>query len=76
GNLGTLFDRYRVWQNRRPLYSAALQRLPTRTLHSLLSLLAQAELLAKTQYQQPVWPILQQLSLQCCDPQVKLPLPH
>ncbi|MGL5653907.1 MAG: DNA polymerase III subunit delta, partial [Vibrio sp.] len=76
GNLGALFDRHRVWQNRRPLYSAALQRLPTRTLHSLLSLLAQAELLAKTQYQQPVWPILQQLSLQCCDPLVKLPLPH
>ncbi|HDZ9254130.1 TPA: DNA polymerase III subunit delta [Vibrio cholerae] len=76
GNLGSLFDRYRVWQNRRPLYSAALQRLPSRALLRLVGILTQAELLAKTQYEQPVWPILQQLSLECCNPQANLPLPH
>ncbi|MDP4492403.1 DNA polymerase III subunit delta [Vibrio sp. AH4] len=74
--LGHLFDRYRVWQNRRPLYSAALQRLPMVMLSRLIGLLTQAELLAKTQYEQPVWPILQQLSLECCNPQANLPLPQ
>ncbi|CSB52469.1 DNA polymerase III subunit delta [Vibrio cholerae] len=74
--MGSLFDRYRVWQNRRPLYSAALQRLPSRALLRLVGILTQAELLAKTQYEQPVWPILQQLSLECCNPQANLPLPH
>lgn len=74
--VGVLFDRYRVWQNRRPLYSAALQRLPSTTLVKLLKIVTTAELLAKTQYEQPVWPILQQLSLECCNPQVNLALPQ
>lgn len=74
--LSRVLEQYRIWQNKRPLYSAALQRLSIRDLQHVLQLLAQAERLAKTQYGQPVWPILQQLSLVCCLPEASLSLPN
>lgn len=67
-----VFDSYRIWQNKRPLYSAAMQRLTVARLQSLLQLLAQAEVLSKTQYDQSSWPLLHQLSVELCLPQVKL----
>ncbi|XAW90124.1 DNA polymerase III subunit delta [Vibrio sp. CDRSL-10 TSBA] len=73
--IGSLFDKYRIWQNKRPLYAAALQRLSVQHLQHLVRLLAQCEIVAKTQYEQSPWPLLHQLSLECCVPQANLPLP-
>ncbi|HFQ5357476.1 TPA: DNA polymerase III subunit delta, partial [Vibrio vulnificus] len=58
--------------NKKPLYTAALTRLKSTKLRQLLTLLAKAEILAKTQYEQPVWPILQQLSVEMSLPDVEL----
>ncbi|MCG3722488.1 DNA polymerase III subunit delta [Vibrio cincinnatiensis] len=74
--INLIFEQYRVWQNKRPLYSAALQRLSLNKLQHLLQTLAQAELLVKTQYSQPIWPLLQQLSVEFCLPEANLPLPN
>ncbi|MFV0447745.1 MAG: DNA polymerase III subunit delta [Vibrio sp.] len=73
--LSAIFDKYRVWQNRRPLYSAALQRLSVKQLQQLIKLLAQTEVLAKTQYEQPCWPLLHQISIEFTVPQANVPLP-
>ncbi|MEF1289771.1 DNA polymerase III subunit delta [Vibrio sp. M260118] len=70
--IGQVFESYRVWQNKRPLYSAALNRLQPNKITQLLQLLAKIELMVKTQYEQSSWPLLHQLSAECCLPQVKL----
>ncbi|KGY13491.1 DNA polymerase III subunit delta [Vibrio tubiashii] len=70
--IGQVFESYRVWQNKRPLYSAALNRLQPKKITQLLQLLAKIELMVKTQYEQTSWPLLHQLSVECCLPQVKL----
>lgn len=67
-----VFDSFKVWQNKRPLYSAAMQRLTIQRLHALMQLLAKIEILTKTQYDQSSWPLLHQLSVELCLPQVKL----
>ncbi|HDY7719357.1 TPA: DNA polymerase III subunit delta [Vibrio vulnificus] len=67
-----VFEKHRIWQNKKPLYTAALTRLKSTKLRQLLTLLAKAEILAKTQYEQPVWPILQQLSVEISLPDVEL----
>ncbi|ELA3113816.1 DNA polymerase III subunit delta, partial [Vibrio vulnificus] len=67
-----VFEKHRIWQNKKPLYTAALTRLKSTKLRQLLTLLAKAEILAKTQYEQPVWPILQQLSVEMSLPDVEL----
>ncbi len=74
---GQLFDKHRVWQNKRPLYSAALQRLTPRNLNRVLKLLTQAEIVAKTQYEQSPWPLISQISLELCSPEAAkvIPLP-
>ncbi|WP_282178154.1 DNA polymerase III subunit delta [Vibrio nereis] len=70
--MGQVFDRYKIWQSKRPLYSAALNRLPAVRLRQLLQLLAKVEILTKTQYDQSSWPLLHQLSVEICQPNVKL----
>lgn len=70
--ISQVFDQYRVWQSKRPLYSAALSRLDIRKVSQLIQLLAKAELLSKTQYEQSSWPLIHQLSVELCMPQVKL----
>ncbi|MCZ4295843.1 DNA polymerase III subunit delta [Vibrio sinaloensis] len=70
--IGQVFEKYRIWQSKRPLYSAALNRLTPVRLMQLLQLLAQAERTIKTQYEQSSWPLLHQLSTEICLPQVKL----
>ncbi|PMH37484.1 DNA polymerase III subunit delta [Vibrio sp. 10N.286.49.B3] len=73
-SLSQVYDQHRIWQSKRPLYQASLQRLPRKKIQRLLSLLAQAELLAKTQYELSPWPLLSQLSLEMCQPNsVELP---
>ncbi|NVD07264.1 DNA polymerase III subunit delta [Vibrio sp. JPW-9-11-11] len=70
--IGQVFEQYRVWQSKRPLYSAALQRLNSNHLTQQLQLLAQAEITVKTQYELSCWPLLHQLSCQICMPQVRI----
>lgn len=64
--LRTLFDQHRVWQNRRPLFSEALQRLHARQLAQAVGLLTRIELTLKQDYGQDVWPELETLSLLLC----------
>lgn len=62
-NVRQLMDKLRVWQNRRPLFSAALQRLDARRLHLAIHTLAQIEVSLKQDYSTDVWPQLASLSL-------------
>ncbi len=73
-SLTQIFDAARIWNNKRPLYQAALQRLTPQRLGRLIGILNQAELLAKTQYEQSPWPLIQQLSMEMCltDTEIKL----
>ncbi|NLS14177.1 DNA polymerase III subunit delta [Vibrio sp. SM6] len=70
--LPQVYEKYRVWQNKRPLYHAALTRLPLKKLQRLTRLLAQAEVVAKTDYEQSVWPLVHQLSIEMCIPDIAL----
>ncbi|KJY85495.1 DNA polymerase III subunit delta [Vibrio galatheae] len=70
--LNQVFESFRIWQSKRPLYSLALNRLQPEKIIQLLQLLTKAELLAKTQYEQPSWPLLHQLSAEICLAQVQL----
>lgn len=70
--MSQVFEKHRVWQNKRPLYNAALTRLSASRICALLSLLAHAEIKAKTQYDESVWPTIHQLSLETCSPDIKL----
>ncbi|GAD91089.1 DNA polymerase III subunit delta [Vibrio halioticoli NBRC 102217] len=62
-SLQQVFDQYRVWNNKRPLYTAALNRHTARSLYSMVCALAEAEHTAKTDYDTSVWPMLTQLTL-------------
>lgn len=70
--MGQIFEHYRIWQSKRPLYSAALQRLSLSNLTKQLQLLAQAEVTVKTQYERSCWPLLHQLSCELCLPSVRI----
>lgn len=70
--ISQVFEKHRVWQNKRPLYNAALTRLSAGRIFKLVSLLTQAEIKAKTQYEDSVWPTMHQLSLEFCSPDIKL----
>lgn len=71
-SIAQVFERYRIWQSKRPLYSSALQRLDQAKLKQLLQLLSRIEVMTKTQYDESSWPLLHQLGLELCLPQVKL----
>lgn len=64
--LRTLFDKQRVWQNRRPLISEALNRLSAEQLWQAVRLLNQIELTIKQDFGQSVWAELESLSLLLC----------
>lgn len=61
-SLQQVFDQFKIWQTKKPLYSAALARLDLRKLKQAISLLSAIEIEAKTQYEQSPWPFIQQLS--------------
>ncbi|WP_394549808.1 DNA polymerase III subunit delta [Pantoea sp. SGAir0180] len=61
--LRTLMDQQRIWQNRRPLFTEALQRLDAARLQQAIHLLTQIEITLKQDYGQSVWPQLQTLSM-------------
>ncbi|WP_297203941.1 DNA polymerase III subunit delta [uncultured Pluralibacter sp.] len=64
--LRALFDKHRVWQNRRPLFTDALNRLSAEQLRHAVSLLTQIELTLKQDYGKSVWAELESLSLLLC----------
>lgn len=64
--LRTLMDQQRIWQNRRALFTEALQRLDAPRLQRAIHLLATIELTLKQDYGQPIWPQLETLSLMIC----------
>ncbi|WP_130099096.1 DNA polymerase III subunit delta [Siccibacter turicensis] len=64
--LRALFDKQRVWQNRRPLITDALARLSSHQLTCAVHQLCQIELTLKKDYGQSVWSELEALSLLLC----------
>ena len=64
--LRSLFDKHRVWQNRRPLLTDALTRLGSDQLRQAVTLLTRAELTFKQDYGTSIWPELESLSLLLC----------
>lgn len=63
GNLRNEFDRLKVWQNRRPLYQSAVQRLSYRQLYLLFQQLAELEKQVKQEFVgQNIWHALERLS--------------
>lgn len=64
--LRTLFDRHRIWQNRRGITGDALQRLSHDQLRQAVHLLGRIELIVKQDFGQSVWAELESLSLLLC----------
>ncbi|MGE4799305.1 DNA polymerase III subunit delta [Yersinia hibernica] len=64
--LRTLFDQFKVWQNRRPMMTQALQRLSMQQLQQAVHLLAQMEVRLKQDYGESIWPELETLSMLIC----------
>lgn len=60
------FDRLKVWQNRRPFFTQAFQRLTYRKLYLILQQLAQLERAVKQDFSADVWDMLADLSVQIC----------
>lgn len=64
--LRTLFDQHKVWQNRRPLFTNALQQLSAHQLHQAVHQLARLEVTVKQDYGQSVWSGLETLTMILC----------
>ncbi|XTZ37290.1 DNA polymerase III subunit delta [Salmonella enterica] len=64
--LRTLFDKHRVWQNRRAATSDALNRLSLDQLRQAVHMLSRIELIVKQDFGQSVWAELEGLSLLLC----------
>ena len=64
--LRALFDKHRVWQNRRGATTEALNRLSADQLRQAVHLLSRIELIVKQDYGQSVWAELEGLSLLLC----------
>jgi DNA polymerase III subunit delta len=62
--LNTLFDKARIWNSKRPLYTSALRRLNRAKLRHIIRLLCDIEMTTKTQYLDTPWPLLHQLSVE------------
>lgn len=62
-NLRAEFDRLKIWQNKRPLYQSAAQRLSYRQLFLIIQSLAEIEKKVKQEFSDEVWLDLEKLSL-------------
>ena len=62
----TEFDRLKIWQNRRPLFLSAIQRLTYQKLYEIIQELANIERLAKQEFSDEVWIKLADLSVKIC----------
>ncbi|TNG92290.1 DNA polymerase III subunit delta [Pasteurellaceae bacterium USgator11] len=60
------FDRLRIWQNRRILFTQAIRRMRYADLYRLLQKLAEIERQLKRDFDADVWPQLQDFSLLFC----------
>ena len=60
------FDRLKIWQNRRHLYTAAIQRLTYQSSLKYCKELADIERTTKQEYGQDVWVKLADLSVKFC----------
>ncbi|OOF89528.1 DNA polymerase III subunit delta [Rodentibacter ratti] len=60
------FDRLKIWQNRRPLFLTAVQRLTYQKLYEIIQELADIERLAKQEFSHNVWEKLADLSVKVC----------
>ncbi|QIA77546.1 DNA polymerase III subunit delta [Rodentibacter caecimuris] len=60
------FDRLKIWQNRRPLFLTAVQRLTYKKLYEIIQELADIERLAKQEFSDNVWEKLADLSVRIC----------
>ncbi|MGL4827032.1 MAG: DNA polymerase III subunit delta [Vibrionaceae bacterium] len=61
------FDHFKIWQNRRPHYQAALQQLPLALIAKQLHALCQLEIAIKTEYSEAPWPALHFFCLSLSD---------
>jgi DNA polymerase III, delta subunit len=59
-----IFDEYRVWQNRRTMYSAYLNRFDIKSLFALLATLTDIEISLKHNNDLPIWDALLSLTMQ------------
>ncbi|MFC0308989.1 DNA polymerase III subunit delta [Gallibacterium trehalosifermentans] len=57
------FDQLRIWKNRRPLYSATIQRLTYQQLYHLIHQLTEVEKELKQNNETKVWQKLQEISI-------------
>lgn len=62
----TEFDRLKIWQNRRPLFLSAIQRLTYQILYEIIQELANIERLTKQEFSDEVWIKLADLSVKIC----------
>ena len=69
-------DKLRVWQNRRQLYTGALQRLDRVRLRHIVHHLASLEIAVKKDFSTECWPALNALSVLICQPQFPTGLYH
>ncbi|QGX90935.1 DNA polymerase III subunit delta [Tatumella sp. TA1] len=69
-------DKLRVWQNRRQLYTGALQRLDRTRLRHVVHQLASLEIAVKKDFSAECWPALNALSILICQPQFPTGLYH
>ena len=60
------FDRLKVWQNRRLLFSQIIQRLTYRKLYLFFQQLADVERSAKQEFSDDIWQQLEALSVRFC----------
>ncbi len=64
--LKALFDKHRIWQNRRGMVTEAINRLSLAQLNQAVRLMSQIEIVLKQDYGQSVWHELEGLSLLIC----------
>ncbi|WP_301099039.1 DNA polymerase III subunit delta [Otariodibacter sp.] len=62
-NLRVEFDRLKVWQNRRPIYQSAVQRLTYRKLYQQIQALAELEKQIKQEFSDEIWASIEHLGL-------------
>lgn len=60
------FDRLKVWQNRRPLFSQIIQRLTYRKLYLFFQELTDVERCAKQEFSDDIWQQLEALTIEFC----------
>lgn len=66
--LRTVFDQFKVWQNRRVFYTQALNRLTLKQIKSLIQQLTKVEIMAKTQFSDSSWLLIQGISVEMSTP--------